>query len=74
MQHKLKIKLKRNKQKNNTRGIEFGDQKTQQWLTSILSKIFSSILLTQPLKIISLAIFFACFLVENQMMINKQLN
>ncbi|CAF1677263.1 unnamed protein product, partial [Adineta ricciae] len=43
------------------RGIEFGDEKTQKWLVSIVSSFFSSILLTQPLKIISLAIFFACF-------------
>ena len=43
------------------RGIEFGDLKTQQWLTSILSGFFSSILLTQPLKILCLAIFFAFF-------------
>jgi hypothetical protein len=33
------------------RGIEFGDEKTQKWLTSILSGFFSSILLTQPLKV-----------------------
>ncbi|CAF4285211.1 unnamed protein product, partial [Adineta steineri] len=43
------------------RGIEFGDEKTQKWLISILSGFFSSIFLTQPLKIISLAIFFAFF-------------
>ncbi|CAF3684254.1 unnamed protein product [Adineta steineri] len=43
------------------RGIEFGDDKTQKWLISILSGFFSSIFLTQPLKIISLAIFFAFF-------------
>ena len=43
------------------RGIEFGDLKTQQWLASILTGFFSSILLTQPVKIIALAIFFACF-------------
>ena len=59
------------------RGIEFGDLKTQKWLTSILSGFFSSIILTQPLKvkffsfvsglhkfllkILCLAIFFACF-------------
>ncbi|UJR16871.1 hypothetical protein I4U23_003769 [Adineta vaga] len=43
------------------RGIEFGDLKSQQWLTSILSGFFSSILLTQPIKIITLAIIFACF-------------
>ena len=33
------------------RGIEFGDLKTQQWFTSILSGLLSSILLTQPLKV-----------------------
>lgn len=33
------------------RGIEFGDLKTQKWLTSILSGFFSSILLTQPIKV-----------------------
>ena len=33
------------------RGIEFGDFKAQQWLTSILSGLFSSVLLTQPLKV-----------------------
>ncbi|CAF3980133.1 unnamed protein product [Rotaria sp. Silwood2] len=44
------------------RGIEFGDLKTQKWLTSILTGFFSSILLTQPIKIVCSAIFFACFL------------
>ncbi len=43
------------------RGIEFGDVKTQQWLISIFTGFFSSVCLTQPLKIIGLAIFFACF-------------
>ncbi|UJR13336.1 hypothetical protein I4U23_000354 [Adineta vaga] len=43
------------------RGIEFGDEKTQKWLASILSSFFSSILFTQPIKIVALAIFFACF-------------
>jgi hypothetical protein len=33
------------------RGIEFGDLKTQKWLTSILSGLFSSILFTQPVKV-----------------------
>ena len=42
------------------RGIEFGDLKSQQWLTSIVTGILSSIFLTQPIKIVSLAIFFAC--------------
>jgi hypothetical protein len=43
------------------RGIEFGDLKTQQWLTSILSGFFSSIFLTQPMKILCLVIFFTFF-------------
>ncbi|CAF3969202.1 unnamed protein product, partial [Adineta steineri] len=47
------------------RGIEFGDEKTQKWLISILSGFFSSIIFTQPLKIIGLAIFFACFCQKN---------
>ncbi len=33
------------------RGIEFGDVKTQKWLTSILTGFFSSIFLTQPTKV-----------------------
>ena len=33
------------------RGIEFGDLKTQQWLGSILTGFFSSVLFTQPLKV-----------------------
>ena len=33
------------------RGIEFGDVKTQKWLTSLLSGLFSSILLLQPIKV-----------------------
>ncbi|CAF0940715.1 unnamed protein product [Adineta steineri] len=43
------------------RGIEFGDIKTQQWLTSVLTGFFSSVVLTQPIKILCLAIFFICF-------------
>jgi hypothetical protein len=41
------------------RGIEFGDVKTQKWLTSSISGFFSSILLTQPVKVICMAVFFA---------------
>jgi hypothetical protein len=33
------------------RGIEFGDLKTQKWLTSLVSGFFSSILFIQPLKV-----------------------
>ncbi|CAF1272127.1 unnamed protein product [Adineta ricciae] len=40
------------------RGIEFGDLKTGQWLTSIFSGFLSSILLVQPLKILFLIVFF----------------
>ncbi len=47
------------------RGIEFGDLKTQKWLTSVLSGFFSWILLTQPLKVLALTIFFA-FLCRNK--------
>lgn len=43
------------------RGIEFGDLKTQKWLTSIVTGFFSSIFLTQPIKIVCLVIFFICF-------------
>ena len=43
------------------RGIEFGDLKTQQWLTSIMTGLLSSVILTQPIKIVALAIFFAFF-------------
>lgn len=41
------------------RGIEFGDTKTQKWLTSSIAGFFSSVFLTQPVKVICLAIFFA---------------
>ena len=33
------------------RSIELGDMKTQQWLTSVVTGFFSSICLTQPLKV-----------------------
>ncbi|CAF4446123.1 unnamed protein product, partial [Adineta steineri] len=64
------------------RGIEFGDEKTQKWLISILSGFFSSIIFTQPLKIIGLAIFFAFFCQKssyddkeaNEYLDNNQLN
>ncbi len=36
------------------RGIEFGDLKTQKWLTSLLTGFFSSIFLIQPIKVYSL--------------------
>ncbi len=33
------------------RGIEFGDLKTQKWLTSLISGFFSLIFLIQPIKV-----------------------
>jgi drug/metabolite transporter (DMT)-like permease len=33
------------------RGIEFGDLKTQKWLTSLVVGFFSSVCLTQPIKV-----------------------
>ena len=33
------------------RGIEFGDVKVQKWLGSLLIGFFSSVLLTQPIKV-----------------------
>lgn len=43
------------------RGIEFGDAKTQKWLASVLTGFFSSILLSQPLKIVVVAIILTLF-------------
>ena len=48
------------------RGIELGDLKTQQWLTSILAGFFSSIFLTQPLKVyVSQSIIIVCFFIDH---------
>jgi polycystin 1L2 len=33
------------------KGIEFGDEKVQKWLTSLIISFFSSLLLTQPLQV-----------------------
>ncbi|CAM2704890.1 unnamed protein product [Rotaria socialis] len=44
------------------RGIELGDDKTRKWLTSSITGFFSSILLTQPVKVLFMAIFFALFI------------
>jgi len=43
------------------RGLEFGDEKSRQWLISIVTGVFSSIFLTQPLKIFCLSLFVTCF-------------
>lgn len=42
------------------RSAQYGDVRTRQWLGSILTSFFASILLTQPLKVLSLAILFMC--------------
>ena len=42
------------------RAVQYGDLKTRQWLGSILTSFFASVLLTQPLKVLALAIFFMC--------------
>ena len=33
-------------------GIQFGDEKARKWLTSMIISIFTSILITQPIKVI----------------------
>jgi hypothetical protein len=33
------------------RGIEFGDTKVRKWLTSMITGFFSSVLLSQPIKV-----------------------
>ncbi|CAF4448364.1 unnamed protein product, partial [Adineta steineri] len=43
------------------RGIEFGDVKTQQWLTSVLTGFFSSVIFTQPIKVYFLFTFHLYF-------------
>ncbi|KAI3387632.1 hypothetical protein SNEBB_002249, partial [Seison nebaliae] len=39
-----------------SKGIMFGDEKVADWLTSLVLSFFSSILLTQPFKVITLAL------------------
>ncbi|XP_071043251.1 location of vulva defective 1-like [Parasteatoda tepidariorum] len=41
-------------------GIEFGDEKTSKWLTSLVVSFFSSLLVTQPIKIILMTIVMSC--------------
>ncbi len=40
------------------KGIEFGDDKVTKWLTSLIVSFLSSIILTQPLQVILLTVFF----------------
>ena len=39
------------------KGIEFGDEKVQKWLTSLLISFFTSLLLTQPLQVTAFFVF-----------------
>ena len=36
------------------KGIEFGDEKVQKWLSAIIVSLICSILLTQPIKVINI--------------------
>ena len=40
------------------KGIEFGDEKVTKWLTSLIISFFTSVLLTQPLQVIFIKIFY----------------
>ncbi|GIX93742.1 polycystin-1 [Caerostris extrusa] len=40
-------------------GVQFGDEKTKKWITSLLISFFSSILVTQPIKVFLVAMFFS---------------
>ena len=42
------------------RSIEFGDRKTQKWLVSIFASFLSSVLFSQPMKVICLTVFIVC--------------
>lgn len=41
-------------------GISFGDEKTSKWLSSLLISFVSSVLVTQPLKVLLMAIVVSC--------------
>ncbi|KAK8779497.1 hypothetical protein V5799_019173 [Amblyomma americanum] len=40
-------------------GVQFGDEKTRKWITSLLVSFFMSVLITQPIKVFLLAIIFS---------------
>ncbi|CAF3678781.1 unnamed protein product [Rotaria sordida] len=42
------------------RSVEYGDSKTRRWLGSILASFCASVFLTQPLKVLALALMFMC--------------
>ncbi|CAL8108414.1 unnamed protein product [Calicophoron daubneyi] len=41
-------------------GISFGDAACKKWLSSIFLSFFTNVILTQPIKVMLLAMFFAC--------------
>ena len=41
------------------KGIEFGDEKVQKWLTSLLISFFTSLLLTQPIQVTKNILYFS---------------
>ncbi|XP_022236079.1 polycystic kidney disease protein 1-like 2 [Limulus polyphemus] len=48
-------------------GVQFGDEKTRKWVTSLLISFFTSILVTQPIKVFLMAMIFStlCKSVDN---------
>lgn len=40
-------------------GIQFGDEKTRKWVTSLIISFFTSILVTQPIKVFLTAMILA---------------
>jgi hypothetical protein len=48
------------------KGIEFGDEKVQKWLTSLLISFFTSLLVTQPIQVtFFLLLFFFNFKIKS---------
>ncbi|CAG0890374.1 unnamed protein product [Darwinula stevensoni] len=41
-------------------GIQFGNEKTCKWATSLVTSFFSSVLIVEPLKILLMALLFSC--------------
>jgi hypothetical protein len=43
------------------KSVGYGDSDTRKWLGSVLTSFCASVLFTQPLKVLSLAVLFMCF-------------
>jgi len=43
------------------KSVEFGDSDTRKWLGAVLTSFCASVIFTQPLKVLSLAVLFMCF-------------